>query len=70
LAQQTEDAELQAQFQPIAEELAANEDAIVSELKAVQGSPADVGGYYQPNDDQASAAMRPSTTFNAILAKV
>ena len=70
LAEQTADPELQAQFKPIAEELTANEDTIVAELLAVQGHPADIGGYYQPDDEKASAALRPSATFNAILAKV
>ncbi len=70
LASQTNDAELKAQFTPIAEELTANEAKIVAELIAVQGKPADIGGYYQPDDAKASAALRPSVTFNAILAKV
>lgn len=70
LAAQTGDAELQAQFKPIAEELIANEAKIVAELLAVQGKPVDIGGYYKPNDALASAALRPSATLNAILAKV
>jgi len=68
LAAQTKDAELQGYFKPIAEKLAANEQKIVSELNAVQGKPADIGGYYQPDDTKASAALRPSKTFNEILA--
>jgi isocitrate dehydrogenase len=67
LAAQSEDAELKSHFAPIAERLAANEGKIVDELIAVQGSPADVGGYYQPDDAKASAAMRPSATFNGII---
>ena len=70
LAEQTGDTELQAQFKPVADELSAKEDTIVAELLAVQGHPADIGGYYQPNDEKANAALRPSATFNAILAKV
>jgi isocitrate dehydrogenase len=67
LAAQTEDAELAAAFAPLAAALTSGEDQIVAELAAVQGSPCDVGGYYRPNDDLASAAMRPSATFNAAL---
>lgn len=67
LAAQTDDADLAAAFAPVAEALASGEDDIVAELAAVQGSPCDVGGYYRPNDDLASAAMRPSATFNAAL---
>ncbi len=60
LAAQDEDAELKQHFQPIAEKLAANEQKIVEELNAVQGKPVDLGGYYQPDEEKASAAMRPS----------
>ena len=67
LAAQTEDAQLQAQFAGVAKELAANEAKIVEELAAVQGKPADIGGYYRPNTDLTSKAMRPSTTLNAIV---
>ena len=67
LAAQTEDTELAAAFAPLAAALTSGEDQIVAELAAVQGSPCDVGGYYRPNDDLASAAMRPSATFNAAL---
>jgi isocitrate dehydrogenase len=70
LAKQDSDAELKALFAPIAEELAANEAKIVEELIAVQGKPTDVGGYYQPDDAKAAAALRPSATFNGILAKL
>ena len=70
LANQNDDAELKAAFAEIAQALTDNEEAIVNELNAVQGSPANVGGYYHPNDDLASKAMRPSNTFNGILAKL
>jgi isocitrate dehydrogenase len=67
LARQTSDAELAAKFAPVAEALARDEQAIVTELNAVQGSPVDIGGYYQPDPAKAAAAMRPSTTLNAAL---
>jgi isocitrate dehydrogenase len=70
LAAQTQDAELKALFTPIAAELTANEQKIVGELAAVQGKPTDVGGYYLPDDVKAEAVLRPSETFNAILAKL
>jgi isocitrate dehydrogenase len=68
VAEQDEDAELKALFIPLAAKLADNEQAIVDELLAVQGKPVDIGGYYWPDDAKASAAMRPSSTFNEILA--
>jgi isocitrate dehydrogenase len=64
---ESEDAELRAYFAPVAKSLADNEARIVEELLAVQGEPMDVGGYYLPNDDLASKAMRPSATLNAII---
>ena len=67
LANQTDDAELAAHFTGMAESLAANEQSIVSELIECQGSPMDLGGYYFPNTDLATHAMRPSATFNAII---
>ncbi|RXI27816.1 NADP-dependent isocitrate dehydrogenase, partial [Arcobacter defluvii] len=67
LAAQNDDAELKAQFEKIAEELAQNEEKIVAELVAGHGKPSDIGGYYLPNDEKASLAMRPSTTFNNII---
>ena len=67
LAAQSDDAGLAAAFGPVAEALTSGESDIVAELAAVQGSPCDVGGYYRPDDDLASAAMRPSATFNAAL---
>jgi isocitrate dehydrogenase len=68
LATQTKDADLKAVFTPLAEKLSAAEKQIVAELIAVQGKPADIGGYYKPDDAKASAALRPSETFNTILA--
>jgi len=70
LACQNSDIELQNLFKPIAADLAANEKKIVEELLAVQGKPVDIGGYYMPDDKLANAALRPSTTFNAILSKL
>jgi len=70
LAAQTNDAELQAIFIPIADALCKNEGKIVQELLAVQGKPVEIGGYYQPDDDLASMALRPSATFNGILMKI
>lgn len=68
LAAQTDDAELAKAFASLAETLTANEQKIVGELNAVQGSPADIGGYYQPEKAKADAVMRPSATWNAALA--
>ncbi len=70
LAKQTDDADLAAAFAEIAGDLAENEQAIVDELLAVQGSPVDVGGYYRPDDARTTDVMRPSTTFNDVLAKL
>ncbi|MGW1121993.1 NADP-dependent isocitrate dehydrogenase, partial [Streptomyces tanashiensis] len=70
LAAQTEDAELAKAFSPLAETLSANEQKIVDELVAVQGSPAEIGGYYQPDPAKAAAVMRPSATFNEAVASL
>jgi isocitrate dehydrogenase len=70
LAQQTADAELASKFAVIAAQLAESEEKIVQELIAVQGSPVNLGGYFRPNVDKAAAAMRPSPTFNRILASL
>ena len=70
LARQTEDAEIAAAFKGLAETLAANETAIVDELLAVQGKPADIGGYYLPDPEKAAVVMRPSRTFNDALAQL
>ncbi|MBM4795934.1 NADP-dependent isocitrate dehydrogenase [Streptomyces sioyaensis] len=68
LAKQTEDAQLAEAFAALAKTLTEQEQAIVDELIAVQGSPADIGGYYQPVVAKASAVMRPSATLNQALA--
>ena len=68
LAAQNDDAELKAQFQPLAKNLTENEATIVAELSAVQGKPVDIGGYYRSNPQLTSQVMRPSATFNAALA--
>ena len=65
LAAQTEDAELPAHFAPLAKALADNEQKIVDELKAVQGKPVDIGGYYMPETAKVTAVMRPSASLNA-----
>jgi isocitrate dehydrogenase len=67
LAAQNDDAALKEVFTPVAAALAANEEQIIAELLAVQGRPADIGGYYAPDDAKARAAMCPSETFNAVL---
>ena len=67
VADNDEDAELAARFAAAARALADNEAAIVQELLAAQGEPVDIGGYYQPDDDLAAAAMRPSATLNSIV---
>ncbi len=68
LAAQTEDAQLQAHFAPLAKQLQDNEQAILAELAEVQGKPVEIGGYYRSNPELTSKAMRPSATFNAALA--
>ena len=70
LAEQADDAELRERFAPLARELAEAASTIVEELSVVQGQPMDVGGYYVLDAELASRAMRPSTTFNAILARL
>jgi isocitrate dehydrogenase len=67
LTKQTEDTELQAQFSTLAKSLAENEQAIIEELNAAQGKPVDIGGYFMPVAEKASAVMRPSATYNNIL---
>jgi len=67
LARQSDDAALAERFAPIAAELSANEQTILEELLAVQGQPADIGGYYAPDAAKATAVMRPSRTFNAAI---
>ncbi len=70
LAAQNEDAELKAMFAPIAESLSSQEQTIVDELNSVQGTPVDIGGYFMANSEKTKQVMRPSSTFNAVLAKL
>lgn len=67
LAAQTDDAELQAHFAPLAKTLTENEQKIAAEFKAVQGHPVDIGGYYILDSEKLKAVMRPSATLNAAL---
>ena len=67
LAKQNDDADLKAQFEVIAKELTQNELAIVKELNDAQGNSVDTGGYYLPNDEITTKAMRPSNTLNSIV---
>ena len=68
LAKQTDDPQLASAFASLAQTLASSEDTINRELLGVQGSPADIGGYYRPDDELASKVMRPSKTLNEALA--
>ncbi|MGI8711069.1 MAG: NADP-dependent isocitrate dehydrogenase [Acidimicrobiales bacterium] len=70
LAAQRDDPDLAERFAPLAERLVADEATIVDELNAVQGHPVDLGGYYLPDPDAASAAMRPSPTLNDAVASL
>ena len=70
LAGQDKDAELKALFCDLAKSLVDNEQAIVDELNNAQGAPMDIGGYFDPDDAKASAAMRPSALFNDALASL
>ena len=70
MAAQSDDAELAAKFAGPAKSLADNEATIVDELNAAQGAPVDIGGYYQPDEKLASAAMRPSQTLNEIIGAI
>lgn len=67
LAEQTEDADLAAAIKPVAQELRANEEAILNELNEVQGKEVSIDGYYYPNNDMTSEVMRPSATLNRII---
>ena len=67
LAKQTQDAEFQARFTGVTEQMTANEEKIVQELNDAQGQSVDIGGYYHPSDELSSKAMRPSATLNAIV---
>ena len=68
LAAQTDDPALQEKFAPVAKELEANIEKILEEVKAAKGKAMDVGGYYHPDPAKVATAMRPSATFNNILA--
>ena len=70
LAEQTQDPELATNFTELAQKLADNEEKINQELLAAQGPAMDIGGYYKPDAELAANAMRPSPTFNAILASI
>jgi isocitrate dehydrogenase len=67
LARQKEDGQLARSFAALAEQLEAEEVKIITELNAAQGAPVDIGGYFQPDDTKADAAMRPSETLNRII---
>jgi isocitrate dehydrogenase len=68
LANQNDDPELKAKFAPVAKELEANIDTILEEMKSIKGKPVDIGGYYHTCPDKVRTGMRPSATFNKILA--
>jgi isocitrate dehydrogenase len=70
LASQTKNKSLQNQFRDFAQQLAQNETQIIDELNSAQGSEVEIGGYYQPDETKAAAAMRPSAMFNAALAEL
>ena len=70
LSQQKEDKELADKFSKVAKELNENEEKIISEIFATEGKPQDIGGYYHPNDEKATKAMRPSETFNKIIESI
>ncbi|WP_297827043.1 NADP-dependent isocitrate dehydrogenase, partial [Mycobacterium sp.] len=68
LAAQNDDEDLRKRFAALADSLAENEEAIVTELAEVQGEAVDIGGYYYPDNEKTTAVMRPSKTFNEVLA--
>ncbi len=70
LADQATDAELAARFAPLADGLEAALDGVIAELNAVQGAPVDLGGYYSPDPDKVTAAMRPVATFDDLIASL
>ena len=70
LAEQEADPELQSRFSTIAGKLSDNENKILEELDAAQGDPVDIGGYFMPDDQKASEAMRPSQTLNKIISDI
>jgi len=67
LAQQTENEEIASKFKGVFDQLSQSEDAIVAELRNVQGSPVDIGGYYHPERNKVSSVMRPSALLNEII---
>jgi len=67
MAEQIKDIELQERFTKLAQELADNETKIIDELNSAQGKTVDMGGYYKPNIEMVTEAMRPSATFNRAL---
>jgi isocitrate dehydrogenase len=67
LAEQNVDVDLQTRFAKVAQELGDNETKIIDELNSAQGQPVDIGGYYRPDHEKTTRAMRPSATFNAIV---
>lgn len=70
LAEQSKDTDLQTRFAPLADALSRQESVIISELNSAQGVAMDIGGYYRPNVELATKAMRPSATFNNVLASL
>ncbi len=70
LAEQTDDAELAEKYAPMAKALATNEQKILEEIDATQSKPADIGGYYMPDEEKVSIAMSPSKTLREILAAI
>jgi isocitrate dehydrogenase len=70
LAEQSDDSDLAAQFKPLADTLAENEEKVVEELNEVQGDAVDIGGYFRPDLEKVTAAMRPSETLNDALASL
>ncbi|MCD9582756.1 NADP-dependent isocitrate dehydrogenase, partial [Tenacibaculum maritimum] len=70
LAKQDKDAELKSEFTIIAKEMSNHEEMIVNELNKIQGTPVNIGGYYEPNNELADSAMRPNNTLNAILSNI
>jgi len=67
LAEQDQDADLKAKFAELADTLSAQEQSIIDELNAAQGAEVDIDGYYYPSQEKANEAMRPSSTFNALI---
>ena len=67
LGRQTQDTSLRDRFAPVSQQLADAEATILAELNAAQGSPVDLGGYYQPDTEKVASSMRPSPTFNAVV---